>query len=89
MHEYSGRHTALIARLGSRIRDKRVLKLIGRFLRSGIPDACGPGLRSMVDGLCETTEEGTPQGGPLFPLLSNIVLDELDKELEKRGLSVG
>jgi len=69
-------HDRLMSRLGSRIRDKRVLKLIGRFLRSGV----------MSEGLCEATEEGTPQGGPLSPLLSNIVLDELDKELEKRGL---
>ena len=69
-------HDRLMNRLGSHIRDKRVLKLIGRFLRSGV----------MIDGLCEATEEGTPQGGPLSPLLSNIVLDELDKELERRGL---
>ncbi|MBT7702084.1 MAG: group II intron reverse transcriptase/maturase [Verrucomicrobia bacterium] len=69
-------HDRLMSRLGTRIRDKRVLKLIGRFLRSGV----------MIEGLCEATEEGTPQGGPLSPLLSNIVLDELDKELEKRGL---
>ena len=69
-------HDRLMSRLGSRIRDKRVLKLIGRFLRSGV----------MIGGLCEATEEGTPQGGPLSPLLSNIVLDELDKELERRGL---
>jgi RNA-directed DNA polymerase len=69
-------HDRLMSRLGTRIRDKRVLKLIGRFLRSGV----------MIGGLCEATEEGTPQGGPLSPLLSNIVLDELDKELEKRGL---
>lgn len=69
-------HDRLMNHLGSRIRDKRVLKLIGRFLRSGV----------MIGGLCEATEEGTPQGGPLSPLLSNIVLDELDKELEKRGL---
>ena len=69
-------HDRLMNRLGSRIRDKRVLQLIGRFLRSGV----------MIGGLCETTEEGTPQGGPLSPLLSNIVLDELDKELERRGL---
>lgn len=66
----------LMSRLGSRIRDKRVLKLIGCFLRSGV----------MVGGLCEATEEGPPQGGSLSPLLSNIVLDELDKELERRGL---
>jgi len=69
-------HDRLMSRLGTRIRDKRVLKLIGRFLRSGV----------MIGGLCEATEEGTPQGGPLSPLLSNIVLDELDKELERRGL---
>lgn len=69
-------HDRLMSRLGSRICDKRVLKLIGRFLRSGV----------MIGGLCEATEEGTPQGGPLSPLLSNIVLDELDKELERRGL---
>lgn len=69
-------HDRLMNRLGSRIRDKRVLQLIGRFLRSGV----------MIGGLCEATGEGTPQGGPLSPLLSNIVLDELDKELEGRGL---
>ena len=69
-------HDRLMSRLSSRIRDKRALQLIGRFLRSGI----------MIGGLCEATEEGTPQGGPLSPLLSNIVLDELDKELERRGL---
>ena len=49
---------------------------MGRFLRSGV----------MIGGLCEPTEEGTPQGGPLSPMLSNIVLDELDKELERREL---
>jgi RNA-directed DNA polymerase len=69
-------HDRLMARLATRIKDKRVLKLIRRFLTSGV----------MIDGLEEPTEEGTPQGGPLSPLLSNIVLDELDKELEKRGL---
>ncbi len=69
-------HDRLMSRIGQRVRDKRVLRLIGRFLRSGV----------MIGGLCEPTEEGTPQGGPLSPLLSNIVLDELDKELEKRGL---
>jgi len=69
-------HDRLMSRLSTRVNDKRVLKLIGRFLRSGV----------MIGGLCEPTEEGTPQGGPLSPLLSNIVLDELDKELEKRGL---
>jgi RNA-directed DNA polymerase len=69
-------HDRLMARLATRIKDKRVLKLIRGFLTSGV----------MRGGLEEPTEEGTPQGGPLSPLLSNIVLDELDKELEKRGL---
>ena len=66
----------LLARLATKIKDKRVLKLIRSFLTSGV----------MIGGLEQPTEEGTPQGGPLSPLLSNIVLDELDKELEKRGL---
>ena len=69
-------HDRLMARLATRIKDKRVLLLIRRFLTSGM----------MKNGLETPTEEGTPQGGPLSPLLSNIVLDELDKELEKRGL---
>jgi len=69
-------HDRLISRLSTRVKDKRVLKLVGRFLRSGV----------MIGGLCEPTEEGTPQGGPLSPMLSNIVLDELDQELERRGL---
>jgi RNA-directed DNA polymerase len=69
-------HDRLMARLATKITDKRVLKLIRRFLTSGV----------MIGGLVEPTNEGTPQGGPLSPLLSNIVLDELDKELEKRGL---
>jgi len=69
-------HDRLMARLATRIKDKRVLLLIRRFLTSGV----------MINGLENPTEEGTPQGGPLSPLLSNIVLDELDKELEKRGL---
>jgi len=69
-------HDRLMARLATRIKDKRVLKLIRSFLTSGI----------MIGGLEEPTKEGTPQGGPLSPLLSNVVLDELDKELEKRGL---
>ena len=61
--------------LAKRIEDKRLLKLIRKYLKSGI----------MINGIVTTSEEGTPQGGPLSPLLSNIVLDELDKELEKRG----
>jgi len=69
-------HDRLMARLATRIKDKRVLKLIRNFLTSGV----------MIGGLEEPTKEGTPQGGPLSPLLSNVVLDELDKELEKRGL---
>lgn len=69
-------HDRLLARLATRIKDKRVLKLIRSFLTAGV----------MINGLEEASEEGTPQGGPLSPLLSNVVLDELDKELEKRGL---
>jgi group II intron reverse transcriptase/maturase len=68
-------HDRLIWLLGTRIGDKRVLKLIGKFLRSGI----------LKDGLTSQRIKGTPQGSPLSPLLSNIVLDELDKELKKRG----
>jgi RNA-directed DNA polymerase len=69
-------HDRLLSRLATRIKDKRVLRLIRSFLTSGV----------MIGGLEEPTEEGTPQGGPLSPILSNVVLDELDKELEKRGL---
>lgn len=69
-------HDRLMSTLAKRIVDKRVLKYIRRCLQSGV----------MIDGLTQPTEEGCPQGGPLSPLLSNIVLDELDKQLEKRGL---
>ena len=69
-------HDRLLARLATRINDKRVLKLTRSFLTAGV----------MIGGLEQPTQEGTPQGGPLSPLLSNIVLDELDKELEKREL---
>jgi len=69
-------HDRLMSRLATRVYDKRLLKLIRRFLTAGV----------MTGGLVEPAREGTPQGGPLSPLLSNIVLDELDKELEKRGL---
>lgn len=69
-------HDRLIGSLGKVIDDKRLLRLIGKTLRSGI----------MKDGLVTPTTEGTTQGSPLSPLLSNLVLDELDKELEKRGL---
>lgn len=69
-------HDRLIYLLSAHIDDKRILRLIGMILRSGI----------MKDGLVEPTKEGTTQGSPLSPLLSNVVLDELDKELERRGL---
>jgi RNA-directed DNA polymerase len=68
-------HDKLIARLAQRISDQRMLKLIRAFLRAGVMD----------NGLVSPVDEGTPQGGPLSPLLSNIVLDELDRELERRG----
>jgi RNA-directed DNA polymerase len=70
-------HDILMNRIGQTIRDKRVLGLIGRYLRAGV----------MVEGLVQASEEGTPQGGPLSPLLANIYLDALDQELEKRGLA--
>jgi RNA-directed DNA polymerase len=68
-------HDRLMSRLATKIRDKRVLKLIRRYLTAG----------TMIGGLVSHDDEGAPQGGPLSPLLSNIVLDELDKELESRG----
>jgi len=68
-------HDALMARVARVVKDKRVLKLIRAYLNSGV----------MLNGVVTETEEGTPQGGPLSPLLSNIMLDDLDKELEKRG----
>ncbi len=68
-------HDILMGRIAEVIRDKRVLHLIGKYLRRG----------AMVDGLVEASVEGTPQGGPLSPLLANIYLDALDKELERRG----
>ncbi|HET7442466.1 MAG TPA: group II intron reverse transcriptase/maturase [Terriglobales bacterium] len=68
-------HDRLMARLAKTIADKRVLRLTRRFLNAGV----------LENGLTEATVEGTPQGSPLSPLLSNIVLDELDKELERRG----
>lgn len=69
-------HQRLLARLEQRVKDRRVLQLIHRMLKAKVV---------MPDGVVVRTEEGTPQGGPLSPLLSNIVLDELDKELSRRG----
>ena len=68
-------HDRLMARMKAEIADKRVLRLVNDYLKAGV----------MVNGVVMETEEGTPQGGPLSPLLSNIVLDELDRELERRG----
>lgn len=68
-------HDILMGRIGSVIRDKRVLGVIGKYLRRG----------AMVDGVVTASEEGTPQGGPLSPMLANIYLDALDKELDQRG----
>ena len=62
--------------MAKRVADKRILRLIRGFLTAGV----------LADGLVSATEEGTPQGGPLSPLLSNLMLDVLDKELETRGL---
>jgi RNA-directed DNA polymerase len=69
-------HDKLIARIATRVSDQRMLKLIRAFLKAGV----------MEGGLVSPVDEGTPQGGPLSPLLSNIVLDEFDRELERRGL---
>jgi RNA-directed DNA polymerase len=69
-------HDKLMARIETRVGDRRVLKLIRTFLKAGV----------MEGGLVSPVDEGTPQGGPLSPLLSNIVLDEFDRELERRGL---
>ncbi len=68
-------HDMLMARVARVVKDKRVLRLIRRYLESGV----------MVNGVVQATDEGTPQGGPLSPLLANILLDDLDKELERRG----
>jgi RNA-directed DNA polymerase len=68
-------HDRLLAKIADRVSDKRLLKLIRAFLRAGV----------MENGLVSPAEEGTPQGGPLSPVLSNIVLNELDQELERRG----
>src|SRR5436853_4043538 len=68
-------HDKLMGRIAKRVEDKRLLKLIRAFLNAGV----------MENGLVSPSVEGTPQGGPLSPLLSNLVLDELDQELERRG----
>lgn len=68
-------HDVLMSRLARRIKDKRVLRLVRRYLQAGM----------MEGGIATARREGTPQGGPMSPLLSNILLDELDKELEQRG----
>ena len=70
-------HDILMRRIAQVIRDKRILRLIGRYLRAGV----------LLNGVLVKSEEGTPQGGPLSPLLANIYLDALDRELENRGLS--
>jgi RNA-directed DNA polymerase len=68
-------HDMLMARVARRIGDKRLLHIVRRFLQAGL----------MRDGVCTARHEGTPQGGPLSPLLANLLLDDLDKELERRG----
>jgi len=69
-------HDALMCRIARKVRDKRVLSLIGKFLRAGV----------QVKGRYQRTARGVPQGGPLSPFLANIMLDDFDKQLEKRGL---
>jgi RNA-directed DNA polymerase len=68
-------HDMVMARLARRVADKRLLRIVRRFLEAGL----------MQDGVCVQRHEGTPQGGPLSPLLANLLLDDLDKELEQRG----
>ena len=69
-------HDVVMRCVSRKVHDRRVLRLIGRYLRAGV----------MVEGVLQPTDEGAPQGGPLSPMLSNILLDDLDKELERRGL---
>jgi len=66
-------HDLLMSKLSRKVKDKDILRLIGKYLRAGVS----------VDGTTQPTREGIPQGGPLSPILSNILLDDLDKELEK------
>lgn len=68
-------HDILMARLARHVADQRLLRIVRRFLEAGM----------MTDGVCVRRDEGTPQGGPLSPLLANLLLDDLDKELERRG----
>ena len=68
-------HDILVRKLEKRIKDQRLIKLIRKYLESGV----------LINGIKVSSEKGTPQGGPLSPLLANIMLDDLDKELEKRG----
>src|SRR5271157_3714062 len=68
-------HDILMSRLARRIGDTRLLRIVRRFLQAGM----------MADGVCSDRHEGTPQGGPMSPLLANLLLDDLDKELERRG----
>ena len=68
-------HDRLMGQIARRVHDKRLLRLIRSWLKAGV----------LENGLVGPTDEGTPQGGPLSPLLSNLVLDQLDRELERRG----
>ena len=70
-------HDILMARLARRIGDTRLLRIVRRFLQAGM----------MVDGVCCERHEGTPQGGPLSPLLANLLLDDLDQELEQGDIA--
>jgi len=70
-------HDVLMSRVRKRVKDRRVLVLLHRFLKAGVMS---------LEGVLDPTPEGTPQGGPISPLLANLLLDDLDKELQRRGL---